>query len=128
MNNAFYISLLAGLSTLLGSVFLFIKVKNDNNLIGRALAFASGVMVSVSILDLIPTAFKDLIKILYIFPTIIICFIFIIIGILILNLSNKLFPDNTLTGNSALYKTGIFSMLAIVMHNIPEGCIYYVSR
>lgn len=128
MNNAFYLSFFAGLSTVFGTVFLFIKFKNENLLIGRALSFTSGVMISVSVLDLIPTAFVELRNVFYIFPVIIITFIFIIIGIIITIISNKIFPNNNSMNNNRLYKTGIFSMIAIMLHNIPEDCSCYVSR
>ena len=52
---AFLLSTLAGFSTLIG--FLFIFVKNDIEvIISRALGFASGVMFTISIIDLIPNS------------------------------------------------------------------------
>ena len=60
----FLLCLIAGLSTLLGSLFIFIKGKK-NNIIKYALAFASGVMLSVSIFDLIPESLTMFQSILY---------------------------------------------------------------
>lgn len=127
MNNPFYLSLFAGLSTVLGTIFLFIKFKNEHLLIGMALSFAAGVMLCVSIIDLIPTAFIDLQQFFYVIPTIVITVIFIIVGIIISIMSNKLFYYDNSIDNNRLYKTGIFSMIAIILHNIPEGIATFLT-
>ena len=120
----FLLCLIAGLSTLLGSLFIFIK-GNKNNIIKYALAFASGVMLSVSIFDLIPeslTMFQSTTK-NSIFSNIV---FFIIIGLIIPLFIDKILP-NKLDQNSKLYKLGIFAMIAIIIHNIPEGIATYIS-
>lgn len=120
----FLLCLIAGLSTLLGSLFIFIK-GNKNNIIKYALAFASGVMLSVSIFDLIPeslTMFQSTTK-NSIFSNIA---FFIIIGLIIPLFIDKILP-NKLDQNSKLYKLGIFAMIAIIIHNIPEGIATYIS-
>lgn len=120
----FLLCLIAGLSTLLGSLFIFIK-GNKNNIIKYALAFASGVMLSVSIFDLIPeslTMFQSTTK-NSIFSNIA---FFIIIGLIIPLFIDKILP-NKLDQNSKLYKLGIFTMIAIIIHNIPEGIATYIS-
>ena len=120
----FLLCLIAGLSTLLGSLFIFIK-GNKNNIIKYALAFASGVMLSVSIFDLIPeslTMFQSTTK-NSIFSNIA---FFIIIGLIIPLFIDEILP-NKLDQNSKLYKLGIFTMIAIIIHNIPEGIATYIS-
>lgn len=120
----FLLCLIAGLSTLLGSLFIFIK-GNKNNIIKYALAFASGVMLSVSIFDLIPeslTMFQSTTK-NSIFSNIA---FFIIIGLIIPLFIDKILPSK-LDQNSKLYKLGIFAMIAIIIHNIPEGIATYIS-
>ena len=69
MNFAFLVSFLASISTLLGAAVLFIEYKDKNKLISKSLSFASGVMIAVSILDLIPSSVIGLSKNFYIFPT-----------------------------------------------------------
>ena len=53
------LSTLAGLSTLIGAIFIFFKIqdKNLNKFISFCLAFSISVMITISILDLIPTSF-----------------------------------------------------------------------
>ena len=120
----FLLCLIAGLSTLLGSLFIFIK-GNKQNIIKCALAFASGVMLSVSIFDLIPeslTMFQSTTKNSIFFNIT----IFITIGLIIPLFVDKVLP-NKLDQNSKLYKLGIFTMIAIIIHNIPEGIATYIS-
>ena len=120
----FLLCLIAGLSTLLGSLFIFVK-GNKENIIKCSLAFASGVMLSVSIFDLIPeslTMFQSTSK-NSIFLNIM---VFIIIGLIIPLFIDKILP-NKLDQNSKLYKLGIFTMVAIIIHNIPEGIATYIS-
>ena len=65
MNNvmfSFFISGLAGLSTLLGALIIFIKSDKKENIICYSLSFAIGTMISISILDLIPASFNYLNK------------------------------------------------------------------
>ena len=120
----FLLCLIAGLSTLLGSLFIFIK-GNKNNIIKRALAFASGVMFSVSIFDLIPeslTMIQDTSKNrIFLNET-----LFIIMGLIIPLFIDKILPKK-LNKQNKLYKLGIFTMIAIIIHNIPEGIATYIS-
>ena len=120
----FLLCLIAGLSTLLGSLFIFIK-GDKNKIIKHALAFASGVMLSVSIFDLIPeslTMFQSTTR-NFIFLNIT---VFIIIGLVIPLFIDKILP-NKIDQNSKLYKLGIFTMIAIIIHNLPEGMITYIT-
>ena len=121
MNNiAFFLTSLSGFSTLLGLIPIYFNVGEEHRLICSSLAFASGVMFSISIFDLIPESFSILEYSKY---SILIVFLFFILGIFISfgldNLFNNL--DNS------LYKVGIISMIGLVIHNIPEGIITFVS-
>ena len=58
---AFLLSSIAGLSTLIGFLFVFIK-KDRVGVISRALGFASGVMFTISLIDLIPNSLNLIIK------------------------------------------------------------------
>ncbi len=130
MNNtqlAFLLTALAGFSTLLGTILIFLKFKNKNKIIANSLSFAAGVMITVSVLDLVPESIKLLRPTSTPFWTITLSFLFIIIGIVISSLIDYYLPSNSYN-NDNLYKVGIISMLAIIIHNIPEDCSYYVSQ
>lgn len=117
---AFILTTLAGLSTLLGTIPIFIKTKNITI---KALSFAAGVMITISIIDLIPESIKYLNNTFKIIPAIIIMSIFLVIGIILSMTIDKCINDR----EGELYKVGIISMIAIILHNIPEGIATYLS-
>lgn len=118
----FLLTTLAGISTLIGALVIFIKRKNDNIIIS-SLAFAGSVMVMVSISDLIPESYNLIIKNHSLFETIILILLFINVGIIISMLIDKYLPSN----ENKLYRVGIVSMIAIILHNIPEGIATFVT-
>jgi len=133
MNNvlfAFILTTLAGLSTMIGTVPIFLNKKTDKIIIG-SLAFAAGVMVTVSITDLIPHSFSLLNNIYRVIPTILYILIFIVVGILFSMLIDKFLPDNfeenDISNKKGLYRVGIISMVAIIIHNIPEGIATFMA-
>lgn len=121
---AFLITTLAGLSTMIGSLLIFYKRKTTN-IITSSLAFAAGVMICVSLTDLIPESINLLKEKFYIIPTILLCLIFIVVGIILSMGIDKYLPENK--ENSKLYRVGIISMLAIILHNIPEGIATFMA-
>ena len=132
MNNveySFLITLLAGLSTIVGSFLIFLKFKDISKVICCSLAFAAGVMITISMTDLIPSAINGILQKYYLVPGILITLIFIIIGIVISNLINKYIPDVNVDkiGDSGLYKVGLISMIAIILHNVPEGIATFMT-
>ena len=124
MNNiliSFILTILAGMSTLLGTIVIFLKIKKEK-VIAYSLSFAAGVMLCVSIIDLLPESF-NLINITYkVFPTILYVSIFLSIGVIFSMLIDKYIPSN-----DGLYRVGIISMLAIILHNIPEGIATFLT-
>lgn len=121
--TAFTLTTLAGLSTLLGTILIFKKTKT-NKIIISSLSFAAGVMITVSIIDLIPESINYLNKTFKITPTILITSILIVSGIIISMTIDKYINKNR---EGELYKIGLISMIAIILHNIPEGIATYLS-
>lgn len=122
----FILTIIAGFSTLIGFLFVFCKGKAEN-ITKYALAFSSGVMICISITSLIPEATHLLLNNNKVGEAFINTFIFIVLGMLISSIINKIVPENKLVYDKKLYKLGIFSMLAIIMHNIPEGIATFLS-
>lgn len=121
----FILTIIAGFSTMLGLIPIYFKFKNINKFISASLSFASGVMLTLSITDLLPegltllkTNFNDVLAV-------ILLFIFLIVGIIISMLIDYLLPKVELY-DKRLYKVGLVSMIAIIMHNIPEGILTFV--
>ena len=125
--NKYYgiiVSSIARISTLVGYLFIYIKA-DKNKVISKSLSFASGVMLTLSLVDLIPTSINylkmDNRSLLY-------AVLFFFVGIILCLIINTKIKDN-----DVLYKTGILSMIGIMIHNIPEGIsisvpIYYSKK
>ncbi|MBR3230210.1 MAG: ZIP family metal transporter [Bacilli bacterium] len=113
----FIISFISGLSTLIGYFSIYIKY-NKNRIIKNSLALAAGVMLCVSIIELIPEGIKLLNKYNNLF----------LIGITTITIGMLLpITINKIIKKEGLYKLGILSTIAIIMHNIPEGIITYLT-
>ena len=85
MNNlflSFIITTIAGLSTMLGTLSIFLKYEKKIKIISFSLIFSSSVMIFISIFDLIPNSFKYLFNFYELIPSIIIILIFIFFGFL----------------------------------------------
>lgn len=124
IKTSLLIPILAGLSTTLGIIPCFFNFKNKEKLIANVLAFASGVMITISLISLIPEASALLNETYKPFPSLLICAIIIIIGIIISTLIDKKteqYKDNN------LYKLGIMAALALMLHNIPEGITTFIT-
>ena len=125
MNNifiCFIITFISGLSTMLGCLVILLNLKNRNRIISSSLIFSSSVMFFLSIFDLIPTAYNYINVYYEFFPSIIILFIYILFGSILIFLVDKKSKIN-----NSLYKIGVISIISLIIHNIPEGIITFVS-
>lgn len=122
---AFILSFLAGISTILG--YFIIYIKNKKNIISYSLSFAAGVMISLSIFDLIPSSYNLVIDSNNTFLKINVTLIFIVIGILLSMTIDKYLPVEYNKKDNNLYKVGIISMIAIILHNVPEGIATFIT-
>jgi len=121
---AFVLSTLAGLSTMVGSLIIFFsKTKKEKIIIG-SLSFAAGVMITVSLIDLIPESYHLLINNYDNFFSFLLVLIAINIGFLISMGVDKYLPTQN---NNGLYRVGIIAMIVIIMHNIPEGMATFMA-
>ena len=132
MNNVFFafvLTTLAGLSTMLGTIIIFIKKKNYQKIILSSLSFAAGVMITVSITDLIPESITLLRDNLQGLSVIIISFLGIVLGATISMIIDYYFPNHLSESSkdTTLFKVGIISMIAIILHNIPEGIATFIA-
>ena len=122
---AFLLSTMAGISTLIGFLFIYIK-KDRNSMISKALGFASGVMLTISIIDLIPNSFLLIIKSYSRIYTLFFILMGFLIGIILSGIIDKRVGKSSENGLK-LYKLGIIAMLIIMLHNIPEGIATFIT-
>ena len=123
--HAFLLSSIAGFSTLIGFLFIFIK-KDRVGVISKALGFASGVMLTISIIDLIPNSLDLIIKKYKFIYAVILALLGFFIGIILSSIIDSKVEKNS-KKSSKLYKLGIITMLVIMMHNMPEGIATYIT-
>lgn len=122
--NAFLISTLAGMSTIIGSLVIFLKIenKNTNRFISFCLSFSISIMIGISITELIPSSyFNIMLNYKGIIGILIILFSFIM-GMIMVTFTNKI-----INNNNTLYKLGILSMIALILHNFPEGIATFMG-
>lgn len=120
------ISLIAGLSTVIGSLLIFLKPKNINNYIGASLAFSASIMMLLSIAELIPEGFIYLEYRYNLLTASIILVLTIVVGNFLSKTINKKI-DHYKKIDSSLYRVGVLSMIALMLHNLPEGILTFLS-
>ena len=62
ITNALLISTIAGLSTVIGGLIVFLKIKNIDKFITFCLSFTATIMIGISILELFPESFFTLLN------------------------------------------------------------------
>ena len=123
------ISFLAGISTFIGGLVVFIKFKDKNKFLAFSLSFSLSVMLSISVFELIPESIMTLLnKMSFLLAFLSGLFMFVLGKILVNKITYK---THLLSGNS-LYRVGVLSMIALMIHNIPEGIsiavpVYYAT-
>ncbi len=131
--RALILSLLAGMSTLLGALVVFVRKNNSEKLVTISLGFAAGVMLSVSFTDLYPNAQGLLNASGGKTIGVLLSVVFLVAGILMAALLDKLVPHQEFdeaTGEAPhnnLFRVGFVSTLAIGLHNFPEGIATFMA-
>lgn len=134
---AFLLTLMAGLATAIGGAIAFV-VKPDNlKALSVALGFSAGVMIFLSLTEILPEASETL---ALNFPNtnewlVYLSFIGgIIIAVLIdyflpdhIDQEEILHPDDPCLHHHKIKKAGIFTAIAICIHNFPEGMATFLS-
>jgi len=137
------LTLFAGLATGVGSLIAFFTSRTNTKFLSFALGFSAGVMIYVSLVDLFVKAKSALVTELGMRQGYMLTIIGFFGGMLLIALIDKLIPKQgnphevrmvedlqrgPLSGDYAkLMKLGIFTALAIGIHNFPEGIATFVS-
>ena len=120
----------AGLSTGIGGMIVAMVKKVDDQLLAAALGFSAGIMLTVSLADMLPhggetfvAEFGRVVGALCIIGT-------IVIGILLSMLTDAIVPDHggeMRKGRNNLHRVGVVTAIAICIHNFPEGIATFMS-
>ncbi len=118
---ALIISLIAGFSTMIGGLFIFIPKFNQKHLI-ISLSFTLVIMIGVSLFDLIPNGLP-IIYAKYNYFSIFIIFILLICSLIFIKIITGINREE----KGGLYRLGIMSMFILIIHNLPEGIITFLT-
>lgn len=139
---AFGLTLFAGLSTGIGSAIAFFAKKTNTKFLSISLGFSAGVMIYVSMIEIFVKANDSLINELGIKAGSWVTVASFFGGMLLIAIIDKVIPSqenpHNITKvedmdkkdedkNSKLLRMGIFTALAVAIHNFPEGLATFVS-
>lgn len=135
---ALTLTIIAGLSTGLGGAIIIFTKKLSNKFLAASLGFSAGVMIFISLVEIFPEAQGSMValygeKMGYLYTL-----LAFFGGMGVIALIDNLVPSgenphemNTIslesTGNKNLMRLGVFSAIAIAIHNFPEGMATFVS-
>jgi len=143
---AFGLTIFAGLSTGIGSALAFFAKKTNTKFLAISLGFSAGVMIYVSMIEIFVKA-RDALTVA-VGPTLGYWYTTLAFfgGIAVIGLIDKFVPSfenpheyrkieemgpssgaGVDKGKSSLYRMGMFSALAIGIHNFPEGLATFTS-
>ena len=139
---AFSLTLFAGLSTAIGSALAFFAKKSNYSFLSWALGFSAGVMLYLSFVEIFPKAFESLATELTEGWAYTITTLSFFGGMLVTGLIDRLIPnslnphepkdyetaeDIEKVDRSNLLRMGLFTALAITLHNLPEGMATFIA-
>jgi len=123
---ALIITTIAGFSTVIGGCIVFLKIKNKEKFISFCLSFALSIMITISIVDLLPSSFLELNNNFSFLKSIIITILLFVVGAILVNILDRNIKVSK-SKNSNLYKLGILNMIALMLHNFPEGIATFMT-
>lgn len=141
---AFYLTLFAGLSTGIGGALVFLTKRTNRRLLSAVMGFSAGVMIYVSLIELLPSARALLTLELGVSTGEWINIVAFFGGILLILLIDKFVPsfanphevyhiEDVKKGPQKkdeandLYRVGVLTALAIAIHNFPEGVATFTA-
>ncbi len=128
MLYAITVTVMAGLSTGLGGLCVLLFKKPSEKILALSLGFASGVMITVSLSDMVPHTVLSYSKFMNEQKAALCAASLCAMGMVIAHLIAKLVPDIRPIGGydekrANIMKSAIVTTLALVAHNLPEGVL-----
>lgn len=134
---AFSLTMLAGLTTAVGGAIAFITKKDNLKALSVGLGFSAGVMIFISLVDIIPSS-ENLLKTNY--PHMYQWMVFggFVLGLLVsilidyflpdhVDTEELLHPDDPAHDHYKLKRAGFLTAIAICIHNFPEGMATFLT-
>ncbi len=128
MLYAITVTVLAGLSTGIGGIFALLMKRPTEKIMAFSLGFAAGVMITVSLADMLPHSVHEYTGIMQppfaVLSACSLCAIGMFIAMLLSSLVPEIQPSKTLSAqNAKVLKSAVVTTLAIMVHNLPEGVL-----
>ncbi|MCD8044047.1 MAG: zinc transporter ZupT [Tannerellaceae bacterium] len=135
---AFGLTLIAGLSTGIGSILAFFTKRTNTKFLSTALGFSAGVMIYVSFMEMMPDAKESLTQFHGERTGTLYMLLAFFGGMGFINLIDFLIPEDNNPHEiqnveqlnkspEGLGKTGMLVALSIAIHNFPEGIATFTS-
>lgn len=115
-------SFLASFGTIIGSLLVFIPNIDKKSNISLILAFSGTIMILISVIDLLPNSIITILNSFNILISLLIIIISFLLGYLIIN-----YLDKKMEEEGSILKLGILSLVALMIHNFPEGIVTFLS-
>lgn len=137
--TAFLFTLIAGLCTGIGSFIAFFTKHTNKRFLSISLGFSAGIMIYVSMIEIFQESQRILIDTLGEKSGSWMTVAAFFAGMFLIALIDKMVPEdenphelensfeNDQRNNAKLMRTGLFTALAIGIHNFPEGLATFVS-
>ncbi len=135
---AFMLTVFAGLATGIGSALAFYMKRTNKSFLSAALGFSAGVMIYVSFIEIFPKALEALTASYgeekgYLYTT-----LAFFVGMLFIGIIDRFIPESKNPHelkdvsemekeNNSLLRMGVFSAVAIAIHNFPEGIATFTA-
>lgn len=139
----FLLSTLAGLATGIGSLIALFVKKNDFKALAFGLGISAGVMIYISLVELLPESEELLGGMLLPITAKMFAFTLFAVGILLAAFIDYLVPDHvehewikdkrkgkecqTIKTPRFLYRIGFLTAITIALHNFPEGLATFMT-
>lgn len=133
---AIVMSLIAGLSTSLGSLLILFTKKTNKKFLSFSIGFSAGVITLLSIGDLFPEAVRSCTMILGKIQGLFSALLFLFIGVLIFDFIENILPeinnqrqdkaDNHQMAK-AMHRVGLITAIGVILHNFPEGIATFIA-
>ncbi len=121
------LSLFAGLSTAVGALIIFFIKDFKQCYLGVCLAFSTGVMLTVSFVELLPAGMEGSGKVFALFA--------FFVGAVFAFLIDYLIPHRYIMEKASqhdfdpkLFRVGLFVALGLAIHNFPEGFAVFMAN
>lgn len=135
---AFLLTLFAGLSTGIGGLLTFLVNRKNTWFLSLSLGFSAGVMIYVSFIDIIPKAQESLMSSMNESRAMLYSTLAFFGGILLIGIIDKLVPSienpheirliaEDGKKSTRLLRMGVFTAIAIAVHNFPEGIATFTA-